>query len=306
MTKQRRSQRSWDGAGRVGAPGGRRSRAALFVLLGITLFAAGLAFARGGAPPSAPVALVAGPPAAVEPALQGGGFAHGTPAHAGIACASCHERAGNSLRLPGHKACIDCHAPQFISPQLALCSTCHTNLESPNPPVKAFPALRSFNARFDHAQHNTGGARPEAGCATCHRPLSRRSGALSIPARLDAHSTCFQCHSPGAQSGGRDISSCGVCHTLGPYSRTPVARRAFRMSFTHATHGPRQGMNCAACHSVRPGAGQGRQVSSPVASQHFASARGQSCATCHNNRRAFGGDDFGDCKRCHKGQTFRF
>jgi hypothetical protein len=28
--------------------------------------------------------------------------------------------------------------------------------------------------------------------------------------------------------------------------------------------------------------------------------------TCHNNRRAFGGDDFADCKRCHTGQTFRF
>jgi hypothetical protein len=39
---------------------------------------------------------------------------------------------------------------------------------------------------------------------------------------------------------------------------------------------------------------------------HFASTRTQSCASCHNNSRAFGGTDFSDCKRCHEGSTFRF
>jgi hypothetical protein len=28
--------------------------------------------------------------------------------------------------------------------------------------------------------------------------------------------------------------------------------------------------------------------------------------SCHNDKRAFGGDDFSDCKRCHQGPTFRF
>lgn len=237
---------------------------------------------------------------------EGGEFSHATSGHTG-ACASCHTRSGgDSLRLPGHKACTSCHMPQFISPQLTLCNTCHTSLDSPQPPVKAFPLMRSFNAKFDHAQHNAGSALPLTGCATCHAPTSRRTAALSIPAGLGAHSTCFQCHTPGAQSGGRDISSCGVCHALGGYTRTPASGRAFRASFTHAAHGPRQGLNCATCHGVRAGAGQGRQVTSPILAQHFGAGRAQSCGACHNDRRAFGGDDFADCKRCHKGQTFRF
>ena len=186
-----------------------------------------------------------------------------------------------------------------------ICTICHTNVESANPPVKGFPSLKSFNVRFDHAQHTTGAGRPESGCASCHAP-ARRGVALTIPAGLSAHQNCYQCHTPGAQVGGRDISSCGACHAQGRYARTPADSRAFRVSFSHATHGPRQGLSCAECHTVRAGLPQSRQVSSPAPSQHFGAGRAQSCMTCHNNRRAFGGDDFADCKRCHKGQTFRF
>jgi hypothetical protein len=39
---------------------------------------------------------------------------------------------------------------------------------------------------------------------------------------------------------------------------------------------------------------------------HHANARAQSCMTCHNDRRAFGGDDFADCKKCHEGNTWHF
>ena len=285
-----------------------RVKTALAVVACVVLSCVALvALARGGAGATAtrtesiPTTFAAAPVA-----VQGGAFSHATSGHNG-ACASCHTRAGgDSLRLPGHKACTSCHMPQFISSELSLCATCHTDMNSPDPPRKPFPPLRSFNAKFDHAQHNTGGALPPSGCATCHTGGSRRSGALSIPAGLAAHSTCFQCHTPGAQSGGRDISSCGVCHELGSYSPTPAAGRAFRASFTHAAHGPRQGMNCATCHGVRAGAGQGRQVSSPLTVQHLAPTRAQSCQTCHNEKRAFGGDDFADCRRCHRGQTFRF
>jgi hypothetical protein len=28
--------------------------------------------------------------------------------------------------------------------------------------------------------------------------------------------------------------------------------------------------------------------------------------TCHDGKRAFGGDDFTVCKRCHKGAGWRF
>jgi hypothetical protein len=28
--------------------------------------------------------------------------------------------------------------------------------------------------------------------------------------------------------------------------------------------------------------------------------------TCHDGKRAFGGDDFSSCKRCHTGTAWRF
>lgn len=234
-------------------------------------------------------------------------FSHSLSQHASRSCDSCHQRTSNAAQpaLPGHKACTECHQQQFFTPNHPMCTICHTNLDSGNPPVKGFPGLASFNVKFDHAQHSTGGGRPAAGCASCHTPM-RRGVALSIPAGLAAHSNCYQCHTPGANAGGRDISSCGACHNLGGFRRTPTNSRAYSVSFSHAAHGPRQGLRCDQCHSVRAGAAQSRQVTSPQPSQHFASARAQSCMACHNNRRAFGGDDFADCKRCHKGATFAF
>ena len=239
---------------------------------------------------------------------QGGTrFSHSVAKHAEVACDSCHQRGGGDVqpRLPGHKACTDCHITEFTTPQSPLCLNCHTNVESNKPPLKAFPGLTDFGMRFDHARHMTGGAKPEKGCASCHLP-ARRGVALSIPAGFAAHENCYQCHTPGAQAGGRSISTCSLCHAQGSYSRPSTSSRAYSVSFSHATHGARQGLSCEECHQVRAGAPQTRQVASPQPTQHFGTGRAQNCMTCHNNRRAFGGDDFADCKRCHTGQTFRF
>ena len=234
-------------------------------------------------------------------------FSHSVAKHAEVACDSCHQRGGGDVqpRLPGHKACTDCHITEFTTPQSPLCLNCHTNVESNNPPLKAFPGLTDFGMRFDHARHMSGSAKPEKGCASCHLP-ARRGAGLSIPAGFAAHENCYQCHTPGAQSGGRSISTCSLCHAQGSYSRPSTSSRAYSVSFSHATHGARQGLSCEECHQVRAGAPQTRQVASPQPTQHFGTGRAQNCMTCHNNRRAFGGDDFADCKRCHTGQTFRF
>ena len=87
-----------------------------------------------------------------------------------------------------------------------------------------------------------------------------------------------------------------ACRALAP---------AFRVGFSHAAHGARQRLSCADCHRARAGLPQSRQVSSPLAAEHFQSARAQSCMTCHDDRRAFGDANFRDCRRCHRGQTFR-
>ncbi|HEX8776442.1 MAG TPA: cytochrome c3 family protein [Pyrinomonadaceae bacterium] len=239
-------------------------------------------------------------------------FNHRSASHSSLQCASCHPRsADNAARpqLPGHKSCTVCHLSQFVTPQIPMCSICHVDVSGPSAPVRAFPERfkESFNVRFDHAQHMNGPARPRQGCAACHdRPLAR-GAALSIPAGLSAHDQCYACHTPGSQSSlGSDIGSCNTCHAPAPYARTSTTARAFRAGFSHARHGPLQRLACADCHSLTAGLPQSRQVSVPRTAQHIPAGRSLSCMTCHDGRRAFGDElSFKDCRRCHKGQTFR-
>ncbi|MGH9928156.1 MAG: cytochrome c3 family protein [Pyrinomonadaceae bacterium] len=153
--------------------------------------------------------------------------------------------------------------------------------------------------KFDHSRHLSMGS---VSCATCHQP-ARGGVALSIPSGFNAHTTCYRCHTPRAQSGGRDISSCGTCHQLGGYSRTPQFAQAFRVGFSHAKH---QKVTCNECHQVRAGMAQRRQVTAPEPLNHHANGRGLSCMSCHDGKRAFGGDDFSVCKRCHTGAAWRY
>jgi c(7)-type cytochrome triheme protein len=238
-------------------------------------------------------------------------FIHTSSQHAGLACNSCHLRTDNSARpsFPGHSACINCHGNQFFTSASPMCVICHADVNTAKAPLKSFPAnfKERFNVKFDHAQHMNAAVRPQNGCAACHSAGANRGTALSIPASMSAHSQCYVCHTPSRKSAsGRDLASCGVCHDQKSYARTSTNARAFSASFSHAKHGPRQRLECAACHSLTPGLPQGRQVSSPRTAEHFVIGGGQSCLTCHNGKRSFGGDlAFKDCRRCHTSATFR-
>lgn len=237
-----------------------------------------------------------------SPATDYSQFKHDDRNHARLPCLLCHRRENNSPQptLPGkaaHAPCTGCHAQQFSNPASEICSICHTDAQSGK--LKPFPPLRSFDARFDHAKHLA------AACATCHRS-NRSAVGFSIPSRLNAHVTCFSCHTPSAQANGRNISSCSTCHQLGRLVRTSEQASAYRIGFSHASHDASEKLACAACHQVRAGLPQGRQVSAPLPLNHHAPAGASSCATCHNSRRAFGGDDFSVCKRCHKGSAWHF
>ncbi len=229
-------------------------------------------------------------------------FLHSNQNHARLPCLLCHRRENNSPRpsLPGgsgHLPCAGCHAPLFAGAPGPICNICHTDVTSGV--LKPFPRLQSFRVKFDHARHLNMGS---VGCATCHR--SARGGvALSIPKGLDAHTTCYRCHTATAKSGDSDISSCGTCHELGGYARTPESARAFRVGFNHARH---KETTCKECHRVIAGVSQRRQVTSPQPLNHHATGKRQSCMTCHDGKRAFGGDDFTTCKRCHTGSAWRF
>lgn len=245
-------------------------------------------------------------PATAEPQTDFSRFTHTNPQHARLPCLLCHARGDNSprpVRSAGHTPCAGCHTQQFADSSSPICTICHSNPQQ-SAAVKPFPRLRNFNVLFDHATHARAGARPANNCSACHRPEGR-GVALSIPVGFSAHTTCFACHTPNAKAGGREIASCNTCHRLGGYRRTPETAPAFRVNFSHAEH-TRKGLSCNECHNVLAGRGQGRQVTSPRPLMHHASARAQSCLTCHNDRRAFGGDDFSDCKRCHEGNTWHF
>jgi hypothetical protein len=258
--------------------------------------------------------------AGLLPATDYSKFSHSSPReHAELMgrgnCGSCHHRGDTSTnpRFPLHKDCTRCHLVQFTASDSSssvnpVCTICHKaeTLSSSSAPLKSFPRLISFRAEFDHAQHLQGieSARPTKGCAACHAPANRGVAQI-IPARLNAHQVCYDCHSPGKQAS--KTSSCGSCHKLGSYSPTSPAARAYRMGFSHADHGPRERLTCDRCHNLRGGGlPQTRQVSSILPAQHYVNPRAQSCATCHNGRKSFGdrGPNFDDCKRCHKGLKF--
>jgi len=246
-------------------------------------------------------------------------FSHSTPKeHADLTaranCAGCHRRGGISMepKFPAHKDCTGCHLIQFTNAATTenqICTICHSReaLKSSNAPTKSFPQLRSFTAEFDHAQHLRGieSARPAAGCAACHT-RGLRGVAQTIPSRLGAHQTCYECHSPSKSAS--DSSACGSCHKLGRYSPTSIAARSYGLGFSHADHDQRERLTCENCHNVLArGLPQARQVSSISPLLHRSSGRARSCMTCHNGRRAFGDAkaEFDNCKRCHKGATFK-
>jgi hypothetical protein len=249
-------------------------------------------------------------------------FDHEVAEHKQFACDTCHHRekadkASMKIEFAGHEACIGCHLNQFIGPEKsetgaaatrppagktdqtkAFCALCHTELQSNPPPVQAFPVVfrEKFNMKFDHAAHSRGEAEPREGCVACH---DSRGPGKSIPAGIGAHANCFTCHTPD-----KKIGQCSTCHELAPYSRTPQSRYVFRAVFSHADHGPGQGISCAQCHDVRNG-GQGRQVTNIAAKEH--NGPGNNCADCHNGSRSFGGNgpnDFANCRRCHTGPGF--
>jgi hypothetical protein len=245
-------------------------------------------------------------------------FKHDDPKHARLPCLLCHRRETNSPRpvLPGsngHLPCAGCHAQQFANSTGPICTICHTGSQAgagsaAGQPrwgagtLKPFPRLSSFNMKFDHARHTGIG---NVSCATCHRP-SRGRVAMTIPSGFNAHATCYQCHGPGAKSGDKQISSCSVCHELGNYVRTRETAQAFRLGFSHAKHDKSEGLNCNECHRVRAGVARRVQVSAPQPLNHHASPGAFSCMSCHNGKRAFGGDDFSVCTRCHTKTTWHF
>jgi c(7)-type cytochrome triheme protein len=225
-------------------------------------------------------------------------FDHGSAEHGRMPCLLCHVRNDNSarLRIPSninHEPCAACHQAQFKDPASGICTICHTGPQGGA--LKAMPGLQDFTSKFDHAKHLR-----QTNCATCH--ASNRGGrGFSVPSGANAHVTCFGCHTNQSA-----IASCDTCHVGGRPVRNNDNAKAYSVNFSHTAHVRGASLNCTSCHSVLAGTIKGRQVTAPAAAEHFAPPGTMSCASCHNNKRAFGPPDFADCRRCHTGKTFKF
>ena len=287
------------------SPGWPRTAKRRWLQLTITgLAALAFAFAMTDAPEAARATETEAAPAGAAVAQKAepdySKFAHSSGAHSRLPCATCHRASGSAPQAtrPGHRPCAGCHSQKFAALSGPICTICHKTEEPRDGALKPGPRLASFGVRFDHARHAS------ANCTSCHKAASR-GVALTVPSGATAHATCYQCHKPGAPADGQIGAACSTCHAPGRAGRATMTAKAYRVNFSHAAHGAKAKLSCADCHRPRAGAGRD-QMSEPQPLMHHASASAQSCMTCHSGKRAFGGDDFADCKRCHTGPTFRF
>ena len=179
---------------------------------------------------------------------------------------------------------------EWIANEQAICSVCHTDVNSQDPPVKVFPAkfIEKFDMTFNHAKHER-----ITGCSDCHQ----RSGkGKTIPVGFQAHADCYGCHTAETKLG-----QCSYCHKLAPhYNRTVQSEYSFgTVKFTHG--GRHSDISCTECHRVVPGAENSRQVKNIAILEHRTTP-GDNCLKCHNGSRAFNGNNQNDrCERCHNG-----
>jgi len=230
------------------------------------------------------------------PGKDYGKLSHTVPEHEAIACDSCHGREGTKLKYAGHSSCIECHMGEFVRSDSNICAICHINSQTNQAELQTFPARfrEGFNMTFDHALHSSGSAKPPQGCAACHQP---NGASRTIFTGISTHSQCFTCHTPES-----NIGSCNVCHDIAPYTRVYQTKSSvLDFAFSHSDH---NSVGCAECHNAKAGAAQGKQITFPIAVEHFARKNSLTCATCHNDRRAFGERNFANCVLCHTRSGF--
>jgi hypothetical protein len=257
-----------------------------------------------------------------------------------LKCDSCHERrdmmpelvpttARNkqlALKFPGHKACFECHAPQFTANPPQTCSICHNSQAgqtaglTARPPQRDFPRRYDFNAFFDARQHelHVKYALPngqKTDCNFCHKQ-DAKPAVLTIA----SHPECYACHAP--TSGDKlasQKSDCQVCHTQMAANVQPFAAkytsRAYGARFTHKEHVSYVNNDCYACHTINGGYNQSSPGSLRIKQHVTPNQRGgRGCFSCHDGGTHYGRTVFSGeydnpggaaCQRCHTREDFK-
>lgn len=209
-------------------------------------------------------------------------FKHNEGRHASVPCLLCHQRNEESPKpqFSSHQICAGCHSEQFKDKSHQICALCHSNVETGE--MKAFPKMKSFRMEFNHAAHFK-----ETNCATCHQT---QGAGMAIPSGVNAHVTCFQCHTSDKMVGEKSIGSCSTCHEPGKPNRISTELANVGFNFSHSRH---SSLNCQSCHNSSGGNAM------PAINVGMHSGANNNCATCHNGQKAFGANNFNDCRKCH-------
>lgn len=215
-------------------------------------------------------------------------------------CAACHVRAANDPKpvLPGHSACIECHAKDFPNTESKMCIVCHKT-----PPTKTslieFPArLAQFGIkRFSHRDHanpekmkNQMDAQkmPEGApkCDFCHRFDDQ-----GLKASMPKHPECYSCHN---HQPNEKLAACGACHIKQSEGMKYGETLGTAFSLYNFRHGPHlKKAACDKCHkTVEVPAEQPRTDILAINT-----ARGQrhhsTCWSCHVQAKE------SVCSKCH-------
>lgn len=125
-------------------------------------------------------------------------------------CTFCHAfvKGGESVSLPAHAQCCECHTKQDVKPNINDCAGCHVRPASePNP--------ASMVRKFKHADHKTDpatGASLE--CLRCHQDVTRSKKVATL--QLPKMATCVECHQGELAFSYGD---CLKCHDAGIETR---------------------------------------------------------------------------------------
>jgi hypothetical protein len=158
--------------------------------------------------------------------------------HEATPCSGCHlaARPRLDLRVPGKRACADCHANphgQQFAAEMSRggCAQCHAAADWHRP-------------RIDHATWPLTGAHARAACASCHgagKQADQPAAYRGVPR------DCAGCHDDvhAGQFATTPARACGDCHDTRAFKLPAFDHAALARYPLDGKHAPAR---CAACH----------------------------------------------------------
>jgi hypothetical protein len=201
-----------------------------------------------------------------------------------------HDATGYSLQ--GHKktasgtrfTCADCHAESLAQFDVAVCASCHRELNAAfmQDHVAAFglgclachDGVDTYGSRFDHnlVAFPLKGKHAPLLCANCH------TGARSIADLQATPQDCYACHQKDDAHDGQFGQDCAGCHTPADWQQATFDHDKTPFPLV----GKHRDVACAGCHVNNDFKG------TP-----------QDCFSCHQKDDAHDGQFGQDCVQCH-------